>query len=107
MRHRGYLPKDELKQRSRLAKAVHRKPFLQGSIVKTTSQCGKENCWCAKTGKGHPACYLSIRVGAKRKMIYIPKKHEKQIREWVKTYKEITKGITKISKSCLDRFKKR
>jgi len=105
MRHRGYLPKEELKTRSQLAKVVHRKPFLQGSLVNGTFKCGKSNCRCAKAKRGHVKCYLSIRIGGKRKMVYVPKPHEKQVREWVKTYKGISKGTAKISEYCLRRIK--
>ena len=106
MRHRGYFRKEERETRSRLAKTVHREPFLQGSIVKTYSRCGNNNCWCANAEKGHRKCYLSIRVGSKRKMIYVPTAHEKQVYEWVRTYKEISKGVAIISKNCLDRIKR-
>ena len=106
MRHRGYLPKEELKTRSQLAKVVHRKPFLQGSLVNGAFKCGRNNCWCAKAKRGHAKCYLSIRIDKKRKMVYVPKACEKQAREWVKTYKEINKAIAKVSKYCLDRLKK-
>jgi len=69
-------------------------------------KCGKDNCWCTKAHKGHPACYLSILIGEKRKMIYVPKAKEKQVRELVRNYKEITKSLVKISKYCLKRFRK-
>jgi len=106
MRHRGHLPEEERQERSLLIRLIHQEPFLRGSLVDSTFKCGKDNCWCARAKKGHPACYLSIRVGSKRKMIYVPKDEEKQIREWVKTYKEIIKGIEKVSKYCLVRFRK-
>lgn len=106
MRHRGYLTVEERQERSRLARLVHREPFLRGSLIDSTFKCGKDNCWCAKSDKGHPACYLSIRVGSKRKMIYVPKDQEKQMREWVKNHKEIIKRIATVSKCCLARFKK-
>ncbi len=105
MRHRGYINHEERHLRSRLAKTVHRKPFLQGSLVDSTFKCGKDNCWCTKADKGHAACYLSTRLGIKRKMVYIPKPKQKQAYEWVKNYKEITKDISKISKHCLERLK--
>lgn len=102
MRHRGCLRKEERETRSRLAKIVHREPFLRGSIVKTYSKCGNNNCWCARSKKGHPKCYLSIRIGSKRKMVYVPAIHEKQVCQWVKTYKKISEGVVKISENCLD-----
>lgn len=105
MRHRGYLPEGERQERSRLIKLIHQEPFLRGSLVDSTFKCGKDNCWCAKAKKGHPACYLSIRAGSKRKMIYVPKDKEKHIRECVENHKQIIKGIEKVSKYCLGRLK--
>ncbi len=107
MAQRGNMPGGEREARSQLAKIVHREPFVQGSIVKTLSKCGKDNCWCAESNKGHPACYLAIRAGARRKMVYVPADQEKQIREWVRNYREIMKGIAKVSRYWLDRFKRR
>lgn len=106
IKHRGYFSREERNMRSQLAKIVHRKSFLQGSLVKRASKCGKDSCWCAKADQGHVSCYLSIRVGSKRKMIYIPQSYEKQVRQWVKTYKEINKSIAKVSSHCLSRIKK-
>jgi hypothetical protein len=37
-------------------------------------------------------------------MIFIPQQWEKDIFEWVNTYKEITRQIDIISQQCLDRF---
>lgn len=105
MRRRNYLKDEERVLRSRAAKMVHRKLFLQGSLVESTFKCGKDNCWCAKADKGHAACYLSIRSDSKRKMVYIPKSKQKQVSEWVKNYKEIVKDISGISCYCLKKLK--
>ena len=107
MKHRGYLALEERQARSQLTRIVHQEPFLRGSLVESTFKCGKSNCWCNKNKakSGHPACYLSMRLGKKRKMIYIPKTYEKQIRQWVATYKNINKMVGNISKCCLARFK--
>lgn len=103
MRHRGYLPTEEREVRSKLTKIMHQEPFIHGSIVKMNRNCGKPNCWCAKDGKGHISYYLAVRLGSKPKMIYIPKGHEKRVREWVAVYKQIHKGIDKITKCCIKR----
>ena len=106
MRHRGNMTTQERAQRSQLAKLVHQEPFVQGSLVDSTFKCGKSNCWCSKSAKGHPACYLSVRAGAKRKMVYVAKQKERQMRRWVKNYQEIIKYMTVVSQCCLERFKK-
>lgn len=104
MEHRGYLPREEREVRSRLAKIVHRKPFIRGSIVKMDRRCGKRNCWCAKEKNGHSSYYLAARVGTKRKLIYIPRKCEERMREWVGTYKQMNKGINNITQWCIKRL---
>ena len=101
MRHRGSLLKEEREVRSRLTKIMHQEPFIRGSIVKMNRNCGKANCWCAKNGKGHISYYLALRIGSKRKMIYIPRRSEKKAREWVATYKQISRGINEITKKCI------
>ena len=105
MRHRGYLPPQERQVRSRLAQIVHQKEFINGSLVTSSRKCGKINCWCAKEGEGHISTYLSVRVGNKRKMIYVPKFYEQKVRERIQAYKEMSKGIAKVCRCCLDRLR--
>lgn len=105
MRHRGNMTAQERQERSRLAQLVHRESFLQGSLVDSKIKCGKSNCWCSGAKKGHSACYLSIRVGNKRKMIYVPKEYEKKVRGWIKNYQDIAKHMAAISQCCLIRLK--
>lgn len=106
MRHRGDLGRQERALRSRAAKLVHRQPFVYGSIVTSKRKCGKANCRCKKEKDGgHVSSYLSVRVGKNRKMIFIPGKMLKKVREWAGTYKEIRGHILKISESCLERLR--
>ena len=62
MRHRGYLPAKERQARSRLAKLLHEKPLLIGSLVSMPRVCGKPGCKCTR-GELHPGLYLALRVG--------------------------------------------
>jgi intergrase/recombinase len=104
MRHRSALSDEERQARSRLTKIMHQEPFIRGSIVKMNRSCGKANCWCAKNGKGHVSYYLALRLGSKRRMIYIPRKNEKKAREWVATYRQVSRGINEITKGCVKRL---
>jgi len=103
MRHRGYLSRPERLARSRLAKLLHDRPFLCGSLVKMQRVCGKQGCKCM-LGELHPSLYLAIRVGEKRKMIHIPQALEATARQWVATYQESWQLMEKISQVCLERF---
>jgi len=105
MRHRGQFSHSERVARSRLAKLVHNEPFLCGSLVPLQRVCGKEGCKCAQ-GQLHPGLCVALRVGDKRKMIYVPQALESSVRRWVSTYQEAWGLMEKISRSCLQRFLK-
>ena len=107
MGHVGYFSKDERTARSRAAKIVHREAFIYGSIVTSERTCGKENCRCHKrSGSGHVSSYLSVKIGGKRKMIFIPQKMLGKAREWIKAYKGLEQDILKISESCVSHLKR-
>ena len=106
MGDKGYVPRDEREARSRLAQLVHGKPFVYGSIVTSKRKCGKANCRCKKIkGAGHVSSYLSVRIGKKRKMIFIPRGMVEKVREWTKTYRQINEQLVNISESCVERIR--
>jgi len=104
MIHKGNLYKEELAIRSQLAKLIHRKLFVYGSMVTSERKCGKVNCRCHKR-RGHVSSYLSVRVGKKRKMIFVPQSMVAQVRQWIQAYKEINKGIVRITEISIQRLK--
>jgi hypothetical protein len=102
MRHCGYLPDQERIARSKAAKLLHDKPFVVGSLVKMARTCGKAGCKCTR-GDKHVSWYLAVRQKGVRKMICIPRQAEKDVFEWVNTYKEISEQIDIVSQQCLER----
>jgi hypothetical protein len=105
MKHRGQFSRSERVTRSRLAKLVHDQPFLCGSLVSLNRVCGKEGCKCSR-GELHPGLCIALRVGEKRKMIYVPQALEATARRWVSTYQEAWRMMEEISQACFERFLK-
>ncbi len=103
MYHRAHLPTKERQARSRLAKLLHQKSFLIGSLVSMSRVCGKPGCKCAQ-GDLHPGLYLSLRVGGKRKMVHVPHLLEAKVRQWVATYQEVWRLMEEVSEACYQRF---
>ncbi len=103
MHHRSYLSQDERLARSRMAKLLHDKPLLLGSLVSMARKCGKPGCKCTQ-GQLHPGLYLALKVDGQRKMIHIPNALEAQVRQAVATYQEAWQLLEQISQSCWDRF---
>ena len=86
MRHRGRFSSAERAVRSELAKVVHDRQLLCGSLVTMARTCGTPGCKCTR-GDKHISLYLSIRHQGRRKMIYIPSAWEATIRSWVDAYR--------------------
>lgn len=105
MKHRGQFTRSERFARSRLAKLVHDQPFLCGSLVSLNRVCSKEGCKCSR-GELHPGLCIALRVGEKRKMIYVPQALEATARRWVTTYQEAWRMMEEISQACFERFLK-
>ena len=103
MRHRGHISAKERKKRSQLAKLLHDRRFLCGSLVTMARTCGNQGCKCMR-GEKHVSLYLAMKDGSKRKMIYIPRKWEQSISSWVQNYQNIKKLTDEVSQLCLQHF---
>ena len=100
---RSYRSPAERDARSRLVKRCADAPLLRGSLVSMSRVCGKAGCRCTE-GQKHVSLYLAIRVGKKRKMIYIPSELEQRVREWVDSSQEIDRLLELVSQSCLEKL---
>lgn len=89
--------------RSRLLKRCADAPLLRGSLVSMRRTCGKPGCHCTQ-GEKHVSLYLAIRIGQRRKMIYIPGELEQRVREWVQSSQEIDRLLELVSGSCLEQL---
>jgi hypothetical protein len=102
-RPRSHRPAAERDARSRLLQRCSDAPLLRGSLVSMRRTCGKPGCHCAR-GEKHVSLYLAIRVGARRKMIYVPPDLEPRVREWVQSSQEIDRLLQIVSQSCLEQL---
>ena len=100
---RSHRPPEERDARSRLVKRCAEAPLLRGSLVTMQRVCGKPGCHCAQ-GEKHVSLYLSIRVGKRRKLIYVPHELEERVREWVQSSQEIDRLLGLVSQSCLEQL---
>ena len=77
--------------------------MVRGSVFVRLLRCGKPGCHCAR-GEKHVSLYLAIRVGARRKMIYVPPDLEPRVRDWVQSSQEIDRLLEIVSQSCLEQL---
>lgn len=88
---------DMLEKQKEIARRIPRSPrIIKGSLVELKRTCGKSNCRCRK-GEKHRSLYLSQSKSGKTKMTYIPRKYEKEVREYVKRHKRHIKVLDELS----------
>jgi len=86
-------------QKAAIVKKIPKKrnEIIKGCLVKLKLTCGKKNCKCYTKGEKHTSLYLSKSVNGKTRMIYIPKRYEAKVKEYVKRHKQMQKVIEELS----------
>jgi len=87
--------------RERRRRVARRIPDLEaviaGSLQNQRRRCGKEGCRCAKGELHGPYLYLSIRVGRRTRMIYVPAELADQVRQAVTVKVSVQAALAEIS----------
>jgi len=95
--NRKFMESEMKKATSHLARLVHIGSFLRGNPVVMERICGNKNCRCVLEGKKHKSLYISKNKDGKRKMIYVPRQLEDEVRGKLDAYQRIKMLIEKIS----------
>ena len=95
----GGLSLRQLRERRR--RIVRQIPDLEavvaGSLQEQRRRCGKEGCRCARGELHGPYLYLSLRVGRRTRMLYVPAELADQVRGAVRTSTAIEFALGEIS----------
>lgn len=95
--NRKYMDLNLKKITSYLAVLVSKGEFLRGNPVIMKRVCGNKNCKCATEGEKHESLYISENKDGARKMIYVPKRLEEEVKKKLQTYQKIKKLTERIS----------
>ena len=96
--------------RERRRRIVRQIPDLQeviaGSLQEQRRRCGKEGCRCARGELHGPYLYLSLRVGRRTRMLYVPAELSEQVRAGVSTSAAVESALAEISAINLELLKR-
>src|SRR6266487_2301775 len=70
---------------------------IAGSLQSQRRRCGKEGCRCARGELHGPYLYLSLRVGGRTQMLYVPAELADQVRQAVSANTEVQAALAEIS----------
>jgi hypothetical protein len=79
---------------------------IAGSLQTQRRRCGKEGCRCARGELHGPYSYLSLRVGRRTQMLYVPAELADQVGRAVTTNAEAQAALAEISAINLELFKR-
>ncbi len=96
----------ERQWRSKLAQLVSQRGFIRGTLQERMRLCGKPNCRCTR-GQRHRCLLLVISQKNRTRQLYVPKKWEPTVREWVKNYHDVRDLMEKISQIHWNKVQKR
>ena len=94
--------------RERRARLVRQLPDLQatlhGAVQHQMRQCGEPGCRCAAGERHGPYLYLAVRIGSRRRLLYVPTDAAATIERHVKTTGRIESALEEISAINLELF---
>lgn len=103
--NRKYMDLELNQSTSHLAKLISKGSFLRGNPVVMKRTCGNKNCRCFLEGKLHESLYVSKNKDGDRKMIYVPKDMEEQVKAKLAAYQKVKDLTEKISEINYEHLK--
>jgi len=70
---------------------------LRGALHRQMRQCGKAGCRCADGDLHGPYMYVSVRIGARRRLLYVPTNAVDAVRRRIKATGRIEAALAEIS----------
>ena len=71
--------------------------FVRGSVVVLRRPCTRATCRVCRSGKRHPATYLSMKEKGRTRLVYLTKERVAQARQWVREWKRLEKLLQEMS----------
>lgn len=91
--------------RARLARQLPNvEATLRGALQRQTRRCGKASCCCAEGELHGPYIYLSVRVGERSGLLYVPADVAEKVTRRVEMTGRIDAALAEISAINLELF---
>ena len=105
-RSRAHMTAEERRRRSALARLVSQRGLVRGNLLERRRVCGKPNCKCTR-GELHVNLYLVFSENGKLRQLFVPRRWEPLIRQWVADYHDARRLLEEISRLYVEKLRKR
>ena len=92
--------------RSTLNRLLSQEGVIHGTLITRKRVCGKSNCRCTQ-GRLHESLYLVVTEGGKSRQMYVPKRWEAKVRQWIQQYHQARGLIDDLSRLHWQKVRKR
>jgi hypothetical protein len=96
----------ERQVRSALNQLLSQRGVAHGTLVVRRRVCGKPACRCAK-GQLHEGLYLVVTEQGKSRQMYVPRRCEADLREWIDNYGKARSLLNDLSRLHWDKVRQR
>lgn len=105
-RSRTHMTAQERRRRSGLTQLVSQRGLVRGNLLERRRVCGKPNCKCTR-GELHVNLYLVFSENGKLRQLFVPRRWEPLIRQWVADYHDARRLLEEISRLYVEKLRKR
>ena len=85
------------RQEQTLERLLKTPPMLRGTFSRVQTHCGKSNCWCAHSSRGHSHARITWSKDGKLKTRKVPLDQIDQIYKLTRTYRQFRSLRRKIA----------
>lgn len=100
------MPPRERHLRSALNRILCQEGVIHGTLVVRRRVCGKSTCRCTK-GQLHESLYLVVTQGGKSRQMYVPRRYEAIVRQWIERYGQARRLLDELSGVHWDKIRHR
>ena len=104
--NRAQMSAKERQLRSALNQLLSQRGLVHGTLLSRRRVCGKPSCRCA-TGQLHHGLYLVVTEAGKSRQMYVPRRWEAAVRDWIDNYGKARGLMDDLSRLHWDRVRQR
>ena len=94
---RGRMSAAERQLRSALNRLLSQEGLLHGTLIVRKRVCGNPSCRCTR-GHLHEGLYLVVTENGKGRQMYVPRKWEPTVRQWIEQYDRARELLDELSR---------
>jgi len=104
---RSQMSAHERQLRSAINQILSQRGLVHGTLIVRKRVCGKPTCRCVTKGQLHEGLYLIVTEAGKSRQMYVPRRWEPAVRQWIEQYAKARRLLDELSRLHWDKIRNR